>query len=117
MSFFLELYKALGRVSIAIQLQYRASGAIWMIASILEPTIYLVVWSTVAREQGGDAGGYSPDQFAAYYITLMFVSHLTFSWVMHEFQFRIQQGAFSTLLLRKLKAKDRARGAKPSATG
>jgi ABC-2 type transport system permease protein len=25
---------------------------------------------------------------------------MTFSWIMHEFQFRIQQGAFSTLLLR-----------------
>jgi ABC-2 type transport system permease protein len=98
--FFLELYTALGRVSVAIQLQYRASGMVWMIGSVLEPVIYLVVWSTVARGGGGDAGGYTPEQFAAYYITLMFVSHMTFSWVMHEFQFRIQQGAFSTLLLR-----------------
>jgi ABC-2 type transport system permease protein len=71
-----------------------------MIGSVLEPTIYLVVWSTVASGKGGDAGGYTPEQFAAYYITLMFVNHLTFSWIMHEFQFRIQQGAFSTLLLR-----------------
>jgi len=98
--FFLDLYRTLGKVSVAIQLQYRASGMIWMIGGILEPTIYLVVWSTVARGEGGDAGGYTPEQFAAYYITLMFVSHLTFSWIMHEFQFRIQQGGFSALLLR-----------------
>ena len=71
MRFFLELYKAFGRVSVAIQLQYRASGAIWMIGGILEPTIYLVVWSTVARSEGGNAGGYTPGQFAAYYIDYM----------------------------------------------
>ena len=96
----LDLYRALGRVSIALQLQYRASGTIWMIGSILEPTIYLVVWSTVARGEGGTAGGFSPEDFAAYFIVQMLVSHLTFSWIMHEFQFRIQQGEFSALLLR-----------------
>ena len=95
-----DLYRSLGRVAVAMQLQYRASGMIWMIGSILEPTIYLVVWSTVARGQGGQVGGYTPDEVAAYYITVFFVSHLTFSWIMHEFQFRIQQGQFSTLLLR-----------------
>ena len=97
---FLDLYRTLGRVAVALQVQYRASGMIWMIGGILEPTIYLVVWSTVARGEGGQAGGYSPEDFAAYFITQMMVSHLTFSWIMHEFQFRIQQGQFSTLLLR-----------------
>jgi ABC-2 type transport system permease protein len=103
MSFFsepLDLYRTLGRVSIAVQLQYRASGVIWMIGSVLEPTIYLVVWSTVARGQGGSAGGYAPEDFAAYFLVQMFVSHLTFSWIMHEFQYRIQQGDFNMLLLR-----------------
>ena len=96
----LDLYRSLGRVSIAQQLQYRASGMIWMIGGILEPTIYLVVWSTVARGEGGMAGGYTPGDFAAYFIVQLLVSHLTFSWIMHEFQFRIQQGELSALLLR-----------------
>ena len=100
MSFFLDLYRVLARTGIAVQLQYRASGAIWMIGSVLEPTIYLVVWTTVAQSQGGTAGGFTPGAFAAYYITTLFVRHLSFSWVMHEFQFRIQQGQFSALLLR-----------------
>ena len=97
-----DLYRSLGRVAVAMQLQYRASGMIWMIGSILEPTIYLVVWSTVARGQGGSVAGYSAEDFAAYFITQMFVSHFTFSWIMHEFQYRIQQGQFSMLLLRPM---------------
>ncbi len=55
---------------------------------------------SVAKSQGGSAGGYSAEDFAAYFILQMFVSHFTFSWIMHEFQFRIQQGGFSMLLLR-----------------
>lgn len=100
MTAFVDIYRSLWRTGVAVQLQYRASGMIWMIGTVLEPTIYLVVWSTVARSQGGSAGGYAAEDFAAYFILQMFVSHMTFSWIMHEFQFRIQQGGFNMLLLR-----------------
>jgi ABC-2 type transport system permease protein len=102
LSYFVDVYTALGKVAIALQLQYRASGMIWMIGTVLEPVIYLVVWSTVAQGEGGSAGGFTPHDFAAYYIAMMFVNHLTFSWIMHEFQFRIQTGSFSFLLLRPI---------------
>ena len=69
------------------QIQYRASGMIWMIGAVLEPLIYLVVWSTVAEARGGEVGGFTSQQFAAYYITLMMVNHLTFTWIMQVFQF------------------------------
>jgi ABC-2 type transport system permease protein len=97
-----DVYRTLVRVSLASMLQYRASNAIWMIGSILEPVVYLVVWSTVARGEGGEVAGYAPRDLAAYYITLLFVNHLTFSWVMHEFQYLIQTGQFSFILLRPL---------------
>jgi ABC-2 type transport system permease protein len=97
---FLWFYAAMLRISVLGQIQYRASGMIWMIGSILEPVIFLVVWSTVARSQGGEVGGFGPQQFAAYYITLMLVNHLTFSWIMEVFQFRIQYGDLSFQLLR-----------------
>jgi ABC-2 type transport system permease protein len=97
-----DLYATLVRVSLASMLQYRASNAIWMIGSVLEPVIYLVVWSTVARGEGGEVAGYGPHEFAAYYVALMFVNHLTFAWVMHEFQYLIQTGQFSFILLRPL---------------
>jgi len=100
--YFAALYGTLTRTGIALQIQYRAANVIWMLGGIIEPVIYLVVWSTVAREQGGSADGWTPADFAAYYVTLMFVNHLTFAWVMHVFQFRIQQGELSFALLRPI---------------
>lgn len=83
-------------------IQYRASGMIWMIGSILEPTIYLIVWSTVAESRGGSVGDYTASEFAAYYIILLLVNHLTFSWIMQTFQYRIQYGQLSYELLRPI---------------
>ncbi|MEO2178066.1 MAG: ABC-2 family transporter protein [bacterium] len=83
-------------------IQYRASGMIWMIGSVLEPTIYLVVWSTVADSRGGEVGGYTASEFAAYYIILMLINHLTFTWIMQTFQWRIQFGELSYELLRPI---------------
>jgi len=100
--YFLNLYRALLKVSILDSIQYRASGTIWMIGSILEPTIYLVVWSTVATSKGGNVGGYTAGEFAAYYIILMLINHLTFTWIMQTFQFRIQYGQLSYDLLRPI---------------
>jgi len=96
----LETYRAFLRIAVLEQLQYRASGAIWMIGSVLEPVVFLVVWSTVARSQGGAVAGFTAQTFAAYYIVLMMVNHLTFTWVMHDFQFRVQMGQLSFALLR-----------------
>lgn len=95
-------YRAYFRKTFAIQLQYRASLLIWLIGTILEPTIYLVVWSTVARASGGSVGGYTPGDFAAYYIAIMFVDHLTFTWIMWEYDYRIRMGQLSTMLLRPI---------------
>ncbi|MEZ4649580.1 MAG: ABC-2 family transporter protein [Candidatus Eisenbacteria bacterium] len=98
----LKAYPAFLRISLLSNLQYRASGAIWMIGSVLEPVVYLTVWSTVARSHGGSVGGYTPEEFAAYYMMLLLVNHMTFTWVMHEFQYRIQYGQLSFALLRPI---------------
>ncbi|MEJ2088049.1 MAG: ABC-2 family transporter protein [Gammaproteobacteria bacterium] len=97
-----ELYRALFRIALLGQIQYRASGMIWMIGSVVEPTVYLVVWSAVSTSRGGDVAGYGPHEFAAYYMTMLVVSHLTFSWVMHDFTFRVQYGSLSFELLRPI---------------
>lgn len=54
---FARIYSALFRISILGQIQYRASGIIWMLGSILEPIIFLMVWSAVADSQGGEVRG------------------------------------------------------------
>ena len=98
----LDAYRAQFRVTFAIQLEYRASLAIWLIGTVLEPTVYLVVWSTVARAQGGQVGGFDPGTFAAYFITTMLVNHWTFTWIMHEFEYSVRMGQLSPQLLRPL---------------
>ncbi len=100
MRYWTALYRAFLRTALLEQLQYRASGAIWMIGSILEPVVFLVVWSTVAKTHGGTVEGFGAHEFAAYYVVLLIVNHLTFSWTMHDFQFRIQFGSLSFDLLR-----------------
>ena len=76
--------------------------AIWMIGRILEPIIYLTVWTTVAHARGGSVGSYTPADFAAYYIVLMLVNQFTFSWIMHIYDFRIRQGELSNFLLKPI---------------
>ena len=97
-----EVYGALFKVSTAVQLQYRASMVIWLISTVLQPVVYLVVWSNVAESRGGSAGGFTTTDFAAYFIVLMIVDHLTFDWHMWEYDYRIREGLLSPLLLRPL---------------
>lgn len=97
-----EIYLAQIRTSLAVQFQYRAAMAIWMIGRILQPLIYLVVWTTVARAQGGVVNGYSESDFAAYFIMQMIVSQATFSWIMWEYDYTIRTGQFNFKLLRPI---------------
>jgi ABC-2 type transport system permease protein len=94
------LYVQQFKTSLASMLQYRASLVIWLLGHVLEPLVYLVVWSTVSRSSGGAVGGYDPAQFAAYFIILMLVNHATYTWVMYEYEYRVRQGMLSFALLR-----------------
>ena len=96
----IDLYRTQLRTTIISQLQYRAALVIWLIEMVLEPLVYLIVWGTVARASGGRLGDFTTSDFAGYYIVFMVVNHLTFSWVMFEFEYRVRQGAFSPVLLR-----------------
>jgi ABC-type uncharacterized transport system permease subunit len=99
-SFLRDLYGTLLRVALAVELQYRASSVIWLLGVVVEPVIYLAVWSAAAQAQGGNIGGFTSSDFAAYYLVLTLVNQLTADWHMWEFQYRVQQGQFAFLLLR-----------------
>ena len=99
---YLDIYWAFFKTTVALQFQYRVAMAIWMIGRVLEPVVYLVVWSTVAQARGGSVGAYTPADFAAYYIVLMIVNQFTFTWIMHEYDYRIRQGELSSLLLKPI---------------
>jgi ABC-2 type transport system permease protein len=95
-----QLYIQQFKTSLAAMLQYRASLVIWLIGHVLEPLIYLVVWTAVSASRGGSVGGYGPAEFAAYFIVLMLVNHVTYTWIMWEYEYRVRHGSLSLALLR-----------------
>lgn len=97
-----EVYAAQLRTSLAVQFQYRASLVIWMIGRVIQPLVYLVVWTKVAEARGGDVNGYGAGDFAAYYIMQMIVTQATFSWIMWQYDFIIRSGQFNFMLLRPI---------------
>jgi ABC-2 type transport system permease protein len=95
-----QLYLQQFKTTFASMVQYRASLFIWMIGHVLEPLVYLVVWSVVAEGGGGSAGGYTTAEFAGYFIVLMLVENVSYTWIMYEYDYRIREGLLSPALLR-----------------
>jgi ABC-2 type transport system permease protein len=98
---YVEYYLTAMRIAIATQFQYRMSNYFFMVGMVGEPVIYLVVWSTIAREQGGEIGGFTPGTFAAYYIVWTLVRNMNFVSV-GAWENRIRTGELSGELLRPL---------------
>ena len=96
----MDLYRQQFKTTVAVHLQYRASLVIWLLGQILGPLVTLSVWNAVSRSGAGSAGGYGPADFAAYFIVLMLVNLLTFTWIMFELEYRIRHGTMSIALLR-----------------
>jgi ABC-2 type transport system permease protein len=97
-----DVYVAEARVAIAQQIQYRAANYFYMLGMVTEPVIYLVVWSTVADQQGGAVGGYTPAAFAAYYIVWTLVRNINIVFTPYGWEDRIREGQVSAQLLRPL---------------
>lgn len=95
-----ELYLQQFKTTFAMMVQYRAALVIWMIGHVLEPLVYLIVWTAVSNSRGGSVGEYTPREFSAYFLVLMLVNHVTYTWVMYEFETRVRDGTLSFALLR-----------------
>lgn len=95
-----DFYRAQFRVSLLNYAQYRVGVLIWFFARVVEPLIYIAVWSAVARAEGGLVGGFTMHEFAAYYIVLLVVNQMTFVWLLTRYDLRIRLGSLSGLLLR-----------------
>lgn len=102
MRWLLRLYGALMRQAIVVQFQYRVANYFYMIGMITEPIVYLIVWSTVARARGGSVGGYTPGEFAAYYIVWTLVRNMNIVFTPYGWEERIRRGRLSALLLQPI---------------
>lgn len=96
----LRLYAAWLKLALLSQAQYRFSLILFLIHRLIEPLIYLAVWSAVARASGGTVSGYDSTDFASYFIVSLIVNHLTYTWHITWYDYLIRSGDFSTLLLR-----------------
>jgi len=96
----IDFYLASMRIAVLEQIQYRAQNYFYMIGMIAEPVIYLVVWSSVANQQGGSVGGYTAGSLAAYYIVWTLVRNMNIVFTPYGWEWRLQHGRLSAELLR-----------------
>ncbi len=94
------LYAVTMRTAVQVQFQYRTANYAYMLGMIAEPVIYLVVWSTVARSQGGAVEGITVGEFAAYYIVWTLVRNMNIVFTPYGWEGRIRQGELSGMLVR-----------------
>lgn len=98
----LRTYRALFLAQLQAAMQYRVQMFLYVFFSFIRPVIFLAAWTAVAASQGGSVGGFDQGSFAAYFVTLTLVTHLTMAWNSFEFEFEVRQGRLSPKLLRPL---------------
>jgi ABC-2 type transport system permease protein len=99
---YVDYYLTRGRTEIQSQFQYRVANYLWMVGMIAEPVIYLVVWTTIADEQGGAVQGITTGEIAAYYIVWTLVRNMNIVFTPYGWEWRIREGMLSAALLRPL---------------
>jgi len=98
----IDVYVQEAKIAIAEQVQYRVANYMYMLGMVAEPIIYLVVWQTVAEQQGGSVAGITSGQFAAYYIVWTLVRNINIVFTPYGWEDRIREGRLSAQLLRPL---------------
>jgi ABC-2 type transport system permease protein len=98
----LRVYRALFLAEFQSAAQYRVQFLLWLVGNIIRPVIFLAAWVAIAQSRGGDVGGFSAGDFAAYYVGLTLVGQLTQSWNAYEFEQEVRLGRLSPKLLRPL---------------
>jgi ABC-2 type transport system permease protein len=97
-----DFYATVSRTAVQEQFQYRTANTMYMVGMVVEPVIYLVVWSVVAEASGGEVGGYTPGGFAAYYIVWMLVRNMNIVFTPYGWEYRIREGQLSGMIVRPI---------------
>jgi ABC-2 type transport system permease protein len=80
---------------------YRAEIVIWILTGML-PLIMLAVWIGKANATGGAVNGFTPQDFAAYFLGAWLTQQGIVAWVSWELDYQIRQGVLSPKLMRPL---------------
>jgi ABC-2 type transport system permease protein len=99
---YVAFYRQTMITGVLSEIQYRVSTYFYMIGMVVEPVIYLVVWSTIARSNGGSVAGFTAGQFVAYYIVWTLVRNVNIVFTPFGWEDRIRSGQFSGMLLRPI---------------
>ena len=97
-----DFYVTTMRTQVQTQFQYRAATYMYLVGMVAEPVIYLVVWTTIAEQNGGTVGGLTTGQLAAYYIVWTLVRNMNIVFTPYGWEWRIRNGELSAALLRPL---------------
>jgi ABC-2 type transport system permease protein len=95
-----DIYLSTARMAIASEFQYRTGHYFFLLGMIAEPVIYLVVWTTIADQQGGEVQGLTAGYFAAYYIVWTLVRNMNIVFGAPYWEYRIREGDLNRDLLR-----------------
>lgn len=84
----------------AQMVEYRAEVIIWMLSGTLSLVMMLVWMAQAAAAPNGQVNGYTPPEFASYFLATWLISQLLVVWVTYDLDFAIRQGTLSPWLLR-----------------
>lgn len=91
-------YRAGMKIGFQRELQYRIRAFLMLIGFLVEPTIYLVVWTSVADAQGGEIAGLTSGTLAAYYIVWTLVRVYNLGFAPDAWEWRIRDGRLNDFL-------------------
>jgi ABC-2 type transport system permease protein len=93
-------YAAFVRAAWLVDLQYRASIAIWLLWGLTEPLISLGIWWSIA--EAGPVQGYDRLHFARYFFAIILVNQLTLAWDAYYIDKWIRAGEMNHRLARPI---------------
>jgi ABC-2 type transport system permease protein len=95
----LKIYQRMWQVNWAEQWQYRANLFMYILYWIVQPIVYIAVWTSIATLQGS-VKGLTANDFVVYYMTMLIVDQITSEIVFYNFGYKIQDGTLSGELIR-----------------
>jgi ABC-2 type transport system permease protein len=95
----LRIYQRMWQVNWAEQWQYRANLFMYTFYWIVQPVVYIAVWTSIANVQG-TVKGLTANDFIVYYMTMLIVDQATSETVFYNFGYKIEDGTLAGELIR-----------------